>query len=149
MHINDKKTSDLDKILEGTGPEGIGSYLTEYTLEDHDNVADFLSARIVETKQKKKDVIARAGLSEQYGYQILNGSKTTSDRDKIIGLCIAAGLDITCTNRALKLSGFSPLYSKIDRDAVIMIGINNGLCSVMDLNELLEKHGMNILNLGE
>ena len=84
---------------------------------------------------------------KETGYQLLNGSKTTKDRDKILGLCIAAGLSIKQTERVLKMSGFSPLYSKVDRDAVILICMNKGLRSVIKVNEELDKRGMPMLNL--
>ena len=149
MGIYEKSTTELDQILNRTDTADLDAYLSENTLKKHETVAEFISAYLSETGQKKKDVIARAGLSEQYGYQLLNGSKTTTDRDKILGLCIAAGLTIKQADRVLKMSGFSPLYSKVDRDAVIMICMNRGIRSVMKVNEELEKRGMEILNLKE
>lgn len=147
MGIHEKSTSELDQILNQTSTSELDAYLAENTFKKHETAAEFLSAYLNETGQKKKDVIARAGLSEQYGYQLLNGSKTTKDRDKILGLCIAAGLENKQTERVLKMSGFSPLYSKLDRDAVIMMCMNRGIRSVIKVNEELEKRGMEILNL--
>ncbi|MBQ9023549.1 MAG: hypothetical protein IJ108_06510 [Eubacterium sp.] len=147
MGIYEKSTTELDQILSQTGTSDLDAYLSENTLKKHETAAEFISAHLNETGQKKKDVIARAGLSEQYGYQLLNGSKKTKDRDKILGLCIAAGLDHKQTERVLKMSGFSPLYSKVDRDAVIQICMNKGIRSVLKVNEELDKRGMEILNL--
>ena len=149
MSIHEKSTTELDKILSQTDSSGLDAYLSEYTAKRHETAAGLLSAHLDATGQKKKEVIARAGLSEQYGYQLLNGSKKTTDRDKILGLCIAAGLDIRQTDRVLKMSGFSPLYSKIDRDAVIMLCINRGMQNIISVNEELEKRGMQILNLNQ
>lgn len=149
MNIHEKSTTELDKILNQTDTSGLDAYLSENTLKKHETADELLSAHIEATGQKKKDVIARAGLSEQYGYQLLNGSKTTSDRDKLLGLCIAAGLSIKQTDRVLKISKFSPLYSKIDRDAVIMLCMNHGIQNVIGVNEELEKRGIEILNLKE
>ncbi len=136
MNIHNKSTTELDKILNQTDTSGLDAYLSENTLKSHETAAELLSAHIDATGQKKKDVIARAGLSEQYGYQLLNGSKKTTDRDKLLGLCIAAGLSIKQTDRVLKMSKFSPLYSKIDRDAVIMICINKKMNNIMQVNEV-------------
>ena len=147
MNIHEKSTTELDKILNQTDTTGLDSYLSENTLKKHETAAELLSAHIEATGQKKKDVIARSCISEQYGYQLLNGSKKTTDRDKLLGLCIAAGLSIKQTDRALKMSGFSPLYSKIDRDAVIMLCMNLDMQSVIKVNEELDKRGMEILNL--
>ena len=149
MNIHEKSTTELDKILNQTDTSGLDSYLSENTFKKHETAAELLSAHIETTGQKKKDVIARAGLSEQYGYQLLNGSKTTTDRDKLLGLCIAAGLTIKQTDRVLKMSGFSPLYSKIDRDAVIMICINKRMNNILQVNDVLEDHSLPIINLVE
>lgn len=147
MGIHEKSTTELDQILNQTGTSDLDAYLSENTLKKHETAAEYISAYLNETGQKKKDVIARACLSEQYGYQLLNGSKTTTDRDKILGLCIAAGLSIKQTGRVLKMSKFSPLYSKVDRDAVIMLCMNQGIRSVIKVNEELDKRGMQMLNL--
>ena len=149
MGIHEKSTSELDQILSQTGTSELDAYLAENTFKKHETAAEFLSNYLNETGQKKKDDIARAGLSEQYGYQLLNGSKTTKDRDKILGLCIAAGLEIEQTNRVLKMSKFSPLYSKVARDAVIMICINKRMNSIIQVNDVLEEHSLSIINLGE
>ena len=147
MNIHEKSTTELDKILNQTDTTGLDSYLSENTLKKHETAAELLSAHIETTGQKKKDVIARSCLSEQYGYQLLNGSKKTTNRDKLLGLCIAAGLSIKQTDRALKMSELSPLYSKIDRDAVIMLCMNHGIQSVIKVNEELDKRRIKILNL--
>ena len=149
MNIHEKSTTELDKILNQTDTSGLDSYLSENTFKKHETAAELLSAHIEATGQKKKDVIARSCISEQYGYQLLNGSKKTTDRDKLLGLCIAAGLTIKQTDRVLKMSGFSPLYSKIDRDAVIMICINKRMNNILQVNDVLEDHSLPIINLVE
>lgn len=149
MNIHEKSTTELDKILNQTDTSGLDSYLSENTFKKHETAAELLSAHIEATGQKKKDVIARSCISEQYGYQLLNGSKKTTDRDKLLGLCIAAGLSIKQTDRVLKMSGFSPLYSKIDRDAVIMICINKRMNNILQVNDVLEDHSLPIINLVE
>ena len=147
MNINEKSTTELDQILNQTKTSELDDYLNTQTISTEGSVAEYLSAFLARTGQKKKDVIARSGLSEAYGYHILNGTKNTNDRDKILGLCIGAGMDLMHISRTLKLAGFSPLYSKIDRDAVIMICINRGVNNVLAVNEELEKRGMQRINL--
>ena len=67
----------------------------------------------------------------------MNGSKRPG-RDKILALCIAAGLDLKETKRALESAGEAPLYSRNKRDAIILYAINNRL-DIIGLNDLLEK----------
>ena len=147
MNINEKDTVELDQILSQTKTGELDDYLNTQTVSSAESVAEYLTSFLAQTGQKKKDVISRSGLSEAYGYHILNGTKVTNDRDKILGLCIGAGMDLVSASRALKLAGFSPLYSKIDRDAVIMLCINRGINNVLSVNEELEKRGMPRINL--
>ena len=45
-------------------------------------------------EQKVADIIVHSGLDRTYAYQILNGRRQNPGKDKIIRLCLAAGLDL-------------------------------------------------------
>ena len=146
--ISPRSTQELDRVLQEKDYKSLDDYLEMYTFQDGDiSAADYLTERILAGNLKKKDVIARSGVAESLGYRLLNGTKMTTDRDKIIGLCIGAQLTLEETDIALRLAGFGKLYSKNRRDAVIIYGIQNGYKNVMELNEELEKRGLEILNL--
>ena len=69
----------------------------------------------------------------------MKGSRSPS-RDKVLRLCIAAGLDLRETTRALELSGNATLYPKNRRDIILTVAINQS-ASVDDTNLLLFKYG--------
>ena len=143
-------TGELDRILERMSYENLDGYIGKYTFSDGEiTVAEYLSALIVGKGLRKKTVISRSGVSENLGYKILNGTKVTTDRDKIIGLCIGAGLSVEQTNQALALAKLGALYSRNARDAVIIVGLNGGITNVMDINEQLEMRSLRLLNLHE
>ncbi|MBQ8987368.1 MAG: hypothetical protein IJ100_09080 [Lachnospiraceae bacterium] len=81
-----------------------------------------------------------ADIPERYGYKLLSGEKHTVKRDVLLRLSIGAGLGLRDTNRALKLYGLTELYARIPRDAVLIIGIQQGL-DVHGMDELLLSHG--------
>ena len=49
----------------------------------------------------KAELIRRTNMDSSYGYQLLKGTRSPG-RDKIILLCLAAGLDLVETQRALQ-----------------------------------------------
>ena len=85
------------------------------------------------------DLIQLSGIEKSYYYQIRKGTKKPS-RDKILRLCIAAGLSVKETTRALELSGVAILYPKNRRDIIITVAINQKQ-NVMDANILLCRYG--------
>ena len=85
------------------------------------------------------ELIRRSGLERSYYYQVMKGTRSPS-RDKVLRLCIAAGLSLRETTRALELSGNAPLYPKNRRDIILTVAINQS-ASVDDANLLLFKYG--------
>ena len=50
-------------------------------------------------------------------------------------------MNLKQVQRALKLYGFSELYAKSRRDAVITVAVNQGKTWAWEVDELLEKYG--------
>ncbi|MBQ7447016.1 MAG: hypothetical protein IJV59_03590 [Eubacterium sp.] len=150
--IDNKNLSDkqLNQILRQTGLETLDQYIRKYTDTDSNlSVSDYMTDIILHKGLRKKAVISRSGVSENLGYKLLNGTKTTTDRDKIIGLCIGAGMTVEETNRALVMARLGPLYCRSARDAVLTVGLQCGISSVIEMNELLGSRGFRLLNLHE
>lgn len=74
-------------------------------------------------------------IQRNYGYQILNGTKTPG-RDKVIALCLSLSLSLEDTQRALMLANAGSLYARRKRDSILIFSLQKGL-SVMDANILL------------
>ena len=84
-------------------------------------------------------LIELSGIERSYYYQIMKGKRHPS-RDKILRLCIGAGLTLRETTRALELSENAPLYPKSRRDIIITVAINQST-TVIDTNLLLFEYG--------
>ena len=84
------------------------------------------------------ELINSSGIEKSYYYQILKETRKPS-RDKVLRLCIGAGLNLRETTRMLELSGHATLYSKNRRDIIISVAINQHV-SVIDTNILLDKY---------
>ena len=105
---------------------------------------DYLRSIIEAKKITDSELITKSGIEKSYYYQIMKGSRNPG-RDKVIRLCIAAGLTNRETTRTLELSGNAPLYPKNRRDIIITVGINQH-ASVDDINLLLDKYKEEPLN---
>lgn len=98
---------------------------------------------IQESSKSKSKVIEDAQIERTYGYQILNGTRRPS-RNKVLSLAIALDLDFDQITRLLALCDHGNLYAKVPRDALIIFGISHHF-SLIDINELLAKHGFELL----
>ena len=74
--------------------------------------------------------------------KLLNGEKRTKQRDVILRICYAAEFSLQETQRALKEYEMPTLYAKKPRDAFMMIVFNERPGSIIDVNELLKRNGM-------
>ena len=90
-------------------------------------------------------VFLMADITERYGYKLLSGEKKTRQRDIILRICYAAELSLEETQEALRKYPMPELYARIPRDALLMIAFNERSGSVLDVNTLLKKHGMESL----
>ena len=85
------------------------------------------------------EMIRKSGLERSYYYQVMKG-KRNPGRDKVLRLCLAAGLGLKETTRALELSGNAMLYPRRRRDIILTVAINQK-AGVDDTNLLLYKYG--------
>lgn len=144
--MNEPKTTDtLTNVLLGTSPESAGKVLQDEAASMFTSdrpFSAFLRERLKDKGLRQQDLFVAADIPERYGYKLISGEKHTVKRDVILRLLFAAALRLDDAQRALKLYGFSPLYARIPRDAVLMIAFNSGIREIDRVNELLEEHGM-------
>ena len=85
------------------------------------------------------ELIRNSGLERSYYYQVMKGTRRPG-RDKVLRLCLAAGLNLKETTRALELSGNAVLYPRKRRDIILTVAVNQ-MADVDDTNLLLFKYG--------
>ena len=143
--MQEKATDELNDMLDNIKPNQLDDYFKvneEYMLNEKKAFYYYMKDVLDEKRIKLKDVYSLAGVTESYGSKILTMRKHTKDRNLIIRFCIAGHFDWDETNRALKLYGFNELYSKDPRDAVLIVAINNRVYNLYDIDEMLQKHGL-------
>lgn len=135
-----KKTDELNKLLENTTPDKIAEYLdsNKTDLKNAKKSFYYYMKDVLDDKRiLLKDVYSFAGVSESYGEQILRMEKHTKNRDLIIRFCIAGHFDLYETNKALKLYGMSPLYSRDARDVCLIVAINKRIFDFGEIDRML------------
>ena len=106
---------------------------------------DFFIKKIKEKKLKQNYICSVANISYKYGNKIINGSKTTKERDTILRLCYAAKLSLSDANKCLTLYGMAPLYSHFKRDAILIDAFKTGPKEIDDINKMLKDAGCTML----
>lgn len=144
--MNEKPTYELDKILSSVEPEHFNRYRNEENTDSQMTISEFFNSYIGHNGLELSNVIKHSDIPSGYAYGILNGNRANPSRDRVIALCIACHMNLTDTNRALKIAGLSPLYSKVSRDAAIIIMINQGESDIHVINEFLYTHKLDILS---
>ncbi len=90
-------------------------------------------------RMPNSEIIKNGDLEKSYFYQILKGNRIPG-RDKVIRLCLGAGLTVEETSQALILNENAPLYLKKKRDRILAFAVKKGL-SVTETNLLLDEKG--------
>ena len=114
---------------------------------DSETLHGFLNSLVAQQDITIPELIDRSGVSRNYIYNILSGERSNPGRDKVIAICIGLGASFTQINRALELVKYSALYPRDERDARIAIAVNQGVNSVTEVNLILEKNGLNPLDV--
>lgn len=140
----EKSTNNLTSILKSTEPENISSFLEEYSSEllpEEKPFSSYMKQILKEKGIRQQTVFLNADISEGYGYKILSEEKHTKQRDLILRLCFAGHFSLEETQRALKIYGMSPLYVRVERDALMILAFDKGIYNISDVNVLLQKNG--------
>ena len=92
-------------------------------------------------------IVKNSDLKREYGLALLNGSKKNPSRDRVIALCIGAGMTPKEANRALRYADHALLSPKNDRDCVIIMALNKNTTSAIEVNLSLDEKGLELLEL--
>ena len=139
------KTGKLEDIICSIRSEkDAENYIRKYTQKEVSSFSEYFNEYISTKDLKISQIIQKSNISRNYIYKIINGNRNPG-RDKIIALCIAMGMNYSEINRALKISKQGVLYPKDERDARIIIAVNQGIDDVVELNIILEREGLSII----
>ncbi len=138
--MNDRRIKNQTEILSQIDSEiEIEKYMKKANeSEYYDNFSEYFWSLDTVKCQTDSNLIKLSGIEKSYYYQIKKG-KRNPGRDKILRLCIGAGLTLQETTSALEMSECAILYSRNRRDIILSVAINRHL-TVIDTNLLLDKY---------
>ena len=116
IFMEKKSTDELQNILKKASTADIGQYLAENQqnlLTQQKPFSAYMHQMLRKYGKTQQEVFLQADFPERFGYKLLSGEKHTKQRDYIIRICYAAGMDLEETQRALTLYGMAPLYARI------------------------------------
>lgn len=109
------------------------------------SLSEHLNALLEQKRLSRADVVRRSLLDRTYVYQIFSGEKTPS-RDKLIAIAFGLCLSDDETQKMLKLSGNRELYTKDERDVIILFALQHRN-SIMEANDLLNNRSLKTLGV--
>lgn len=139
--MDKKKTEELSKILENTyGRKGLENYLDRLPEESvGTGFIDYFLSLPGPRSMAAGDLVLKTGIERSYLYQILKGRRIPS-REKVLRLCIGAGLPLEEAQRVLELGKFGVLYPRDRRDAILIFALRSGL-DATETDCLLDQFG--------
>ena len=139
--IDETTTNQLEKILANVNSEKQMAEFMEIpkVADGFQTFPEYFESLEAVKALGSGELIRRSSLERSYYYQIMKGTRSPG-RDKVLRLCLAAGLTLRETTRALELSGNAPLYPKRRRDIILSVAVNQK-AGVIDTNLLLTKYG--------
>lgn len=146
--MNKKNTKELTDILGRTHISEFDKFYKEQknNMDPERNAfSEYIKQLLREKKITQQMVFLKADIPERYGYKLLSGEKHTRQRDVILRICYAAEMTLDETQRALQKYEMPQLYAKIPRDALLMIVFNERPGGIIEVNELPNEKGMDML----
>ena len=139
--MNESTTKKLEKILSAINSEKqMETFMEEPKVTDgFHSFPEYYNSLPAVQALDNGELIQRSALERSYFYQVMKGTRSPS-RDKVLRLCLAAGLTLRETTRALELSGNAPLYPRRRRDIILTVAVNQK-AGVIEANLLLDKYG--------
>lgn len=134
-------TSSLLEVLRSAHPEDIVEYHRRYLQGKVPTFASWVDEIIESKGMTRQEIFQQADIPRKYGYKLLAGEKHTTDRDKLLRLFFAMGLELPQAQRGLELYGLAALYPRKKRDAILIIAFNRGISWVDQVDDLLIQHG--------
>ena len=124
--------------------EQLEAFIEDNIASQYSSFKEYFDEYIAEHNLVIPDIMRKSNIDRGYFYNIINGVRQPK-RDKVIAVCIAAGMDLAHLNRGLRISKYSKLDPKDERDMRIRFAVNSGVSNVVDLNIELDDAGLDPL----
>lgn len=136
-------------LKNGYSKEEIFSFVEEDRKENRSqDFVSFMQDMLTKYGMKRKEIADITGMSQDYLYKVLNGSKKTNERDYLIAIALAIGMNINESQHILDINGLHVLDTRDLRDHILFKSIEDGV-SFHRVNERLYKAGLPYLRVNK
>lgn len=144
--MEEETTSRLEETLRELSDDNAATeFIEQHKGKEWQSFSDYFQHYIGSKGLETTVIVDNAGFGE-YAYQLIRGEKKPVNRDYVICLCIAAGMSVKETDRALRIAGHNPLSPKDERDVRIVVCINQGCNRVIDVDLELDRYSQKPLH---
>lgn len=122
----------------------LDEFIEENIASQYAGFKEYFDEYVAKNDLTLPEIMRKSNIGKGYFYNIINGDRQPK-RDKVIALCIGAGMDLKHLDRALRITKYSKLDPKDERDLRIRFAVKQGIDTVLDLNLILDDAGLDIL----
>lgn len=125
-------------------PKALHAFQEQYTPHySFQSLSDYLNYYIAEHPDlETRKIYIDANIPPSYGNQIFNGTKKRPGKYKLVPICIAMGMSLIETNRALRLAKQAELDPRNKQDMALIICINEQVRTRLNVDEFLVAAGL-------
>ncbi len=136
-------------IKSGVDPRIIQDRIAEEDKKSYSpNFVTFMQDMLDKYHVKRTEIARRTGISQDYLYKVLNGSKKTAEKDYVTAICIAVGMNIPETQHALAINEMALLNSRDLREHLLLTCISEQK-GVYKTNQWLESANFPLLRVSK
>lgn len=149
--INSKPIENQDVIRlikNGVDPIVIQAQIEEAKKSYSQDFVAFMLDMLDKYHVKRTEIARRTGISQDYLYKVLNGTKQTAEKDYVTAICIAVGMNIPETQHALTINGMAMLDGRDLREHILLTCISEQK-GVYRTDEWLKKAGFPLLRVSK
>lgn len=141
----DAKTEVWDDVTDNIdSEEELNEFIEQNIIKQYKSFSQYFNEYVAVHSLDLPEVMRKSNIDKGYFYNIINGDKKPR-RDKIICVCIGAGMDLKHLNRGLRIAKYSKIDPKDERDLRIKYEVNKGVDNVIDVNLKLDEYGLELL----
>ena len=108
---------------------------------------EYYSNKLSEHQMSLAEAMRRSGINRNYGYNIVSGARKNPSRDKILALCIGAGMSVSEIQEATDIAKVGRLFFRSERDVRIAVAVNNGIIEVVQINMILSEYDLPLIEV--
>lgn len=139
----------IHMLKSGMDPQYIQQVVAQESRKTYSPVfIDFMQDMLDKYHVKRTEIARITGISQDYLYKLLGGKKKTAEKDYVVAICIAIGMNLAETQHALEINEMPILSSRDLREHILITSITDKK-GFFKTNAWLENAGFPLLRVNK